>query len=95
MKKLKYLLLSIAVCMTSCVGNAEFSAYVKAHRMKYEAMSPVYRTYLMNDETIDEALRNTRLRLLEAELAMILAAEESLQVSTVPFPVPPAPPPGN
>ena len=46
-------------------------------------------------ESIDEALRNTRLRLLESELAMILAAEESLQVSTVPFPVPPALPPGN
>lgn len=81
MLKIIALILSLGF-LAGCAGNAEFSAYVKAHRAKYNQTAPHYaqliKDFMPEDTEFQKAAKESKLKLIEAEGEMIKNAEDLL-----------------
>jgi hypothetical protein len=76
--KFKNIALAILVLtLSSCVSDANFRAYVYAHRLSYDVTSVHYKSFLADLPPADQA---THLRRVEAENSMITKAEKLLGI---------------
>lgn len=81
MFKIFTVILSLAF-LAGCNTNAQFAAYVKAHRAKYDQTAPHYakliKDFMPEDTEFQKALKESKLKLIEAEGEMITEAEALL-----------------
>lgn len=84
MFKCKLLLsLGLATMLAGCNTNAQFAAYVAAHRAKYDQTAPHYKDLIVKNmpenSDFQKAEKEAKLKLIEAEGKMIEEAEAFLR----------------